>query len=146
MKGAQDPFLRTCFQVDQYILAGDQVDPGKGRVFQKIMRGIDTDVPDGLDDLVIAFDFYKKSLQAMRGYILQIRPGIDTGPCLFNRAFAEVGGKDLDRLRDRLISQVFIKANSNRAGFFSRRAGRYPNPDRLRKRFVFEEGREYLLN
>src|SRR5687768_4990873 len=100
MKGLKYSSLRRCFNVDENVLATDQIDARKRRILHQVMHRKDTHVPDRFYDLVMAVKFYKIFLEALRrnvGYAIFI-VNAQTGS--FDGDFIQIGGEDLNRYRE----------------------------------------------
>src|SRR5260221_157848 len=69
MKGVQYFLLRLVFEINQQVLATDQVHVRERRVLEKVMRRKNADVADAFNDLVIAIRLDEETSQPLDGNI-----------------------------------------------------------------------------
>src|SRR6185369_13336887 len=131
MKSMHDLILCRRLEIDQYILATDDIHPGKWRILQKVMRRINDHFPDTFCHLVMTVNLYKKFFQSFRRYILQCCLMVNTSPCSFNSFIVQVSGKDLDRRGDRFFTKIFQDNDRDRDRFLTCCTSRYPYPERI---------------
>src|SRR5688572_16744512 len=95
MKILQHMALGIVLQIDQNILATDQVEPREWGVLQQIMACEYAHVTDRFYDLVVTIHRNEVPLHHFYGKHAHRRCSIDTEPGFFDRTFVQVGGEDL---------------------------------------------------
>src|SRR5882757_8760154 len=99
------------------------------------MCGKDADIPYRFYDLVVAVYFIEEPAQPGRRDLFHRSFTVDPAPGLFDGSFAEVCRKQLDRADGRLLAEILEKTDRNGVYFFTRGAGRNPDPDHLGRFF-----------
>src|SRR6266852_4865899 len=105
MEERQDPLLQRDVEVDQQVAAANQIEPRKRRVAKNIVLGEDTQLANGLADLILAVDLGEKAAQALGadvdGDVFEIRPRAS----FLQRGVVNVRGQQLDRRVRRHVAQ-----------------------------------------
>src|SRR2546426_4347265 len=129
MKRREDPSLQQRLQENEQIAAGDDVEPGVGRVLGDVVPGKDNPLPDRFCDPIAVFGLGEEAPEALLrepgGDVRRVHALAGLGNCLL----AEVGGKHLDRSFSRLLPQVFEQGEREGIGFYYGRTSGHPHPD-----------------
>jgi hypothetical protein len=97
MEQRQETFLERRVKVNQEIAAGEQIEPGKGRIHDHIVLGEQHHVADPPVDEVAVSVSAEKSGQTLRRDVRGYRGRIESPAGECNGVRIEIRGKDLER-------------------------------------------------
>ncbi len=118
MKQLDDLLLNFALQVDQEIAAGNQVQPGEGRVGQKVVGREDHKLAQLLPDPVAAMFLLEEPLQPLRTYVRRDFSRVEALARLFQRPAVKVSSEHLDAGRGFLSFRLFHQQHRQAVRFF----------------------------
>ena len=139
VKRGKHVLLGRPLQVDQEVAADDQVELGKGRVLQQVMRGKEDQVAHLRPHLVVAVLVHEEARQARRGHVGGDGFRIDAFARKVQRQLAQVGGKDLDMRRPVELAGIFQEQHGGAVGFFSGGAAHGPHAHAIAGAFALKQ-------
>ena len=113
-------------EVDQHVVATDQVQPGKWRITRKVVPREHTEVTDRLADAIAAVGPGKKAPQPIGRNIERDITAINSRAGPGNRGFADVRAKNLDGNIRHFVAKKLHQAHGNRIRFFAGGTTRHP--------------------
>jgi hypothetical protein len=121
--------LRRRRQVNQHILAREQIDVRERRVCEQIMLGKDAELTDALVNLVAPIDTEKEVIETCWREHTDGSFWIETGPGGLDGPGIEISAKELERgNRQRTLTENLEQADRQGVDFFPGGAARHPHP------------------
>ena len=130
MEQRDDAPLHDGVEVDEHVVAADQVQVGERRVSAEIVLGEGAQLADGVIDLVVDIDLGKEASQPLGRDIeldvfdIEARAGLRQG------ALIQVGGEQADRDLGGVLAQRLQHADGEGVGLFPGGAPRHPEAQR----------------
>jgi hypothetical protein len=96
MKKGQKSALQISIKIDEEVPAGDEIEPGKGGVFDDILDSENDVVPDVLTNPEPSLFEMKKTIEPFRSNIMGNTCRVVPCPCQRNGLFIDIRPKNLD--------------------------------------------------
>src|SRR5712692_10599036 len=127
MKKRKDFFLQRRTEIDQHVSATDQVELGERGILRDVLPRKNASFANPLVDPVPAVDFPEEVFQALRRDVARYVVAVRTGARLFQRRFADIRTKYLERHQGDAVIEIFQQGYGQRVDLFSGGAARRPD-------------------
>ena len=142
----QDPGLDLGGEVHEGVAAGEQVDPGDGRVLDQVMTSEDQGPAQvAAEDPVLAFGVEETPRPVLAERVHQVLEAVAPAPRLGERVLVGVGGIDLHRLAEPVLAERLGQQHRERVRLLAGRAARRPHPHRLGRILGLDDPRDHRV-
>ena len=142
MQDGHQILLEDRLEIDQQVAAADQIHPGKRRISGDVVPGEHAHVADRLGDTVLAVDLVEVAPQPLRRDVVGDALGIETQAGTLDAYGIQIGREDLYRPDAPHVRHEFRNHDTERIGFFSRRAPDDPHAEGIARRALLRELRK----
>jgi len=139
VKNRDHSLLQKRPKINEDVATGDEIEVGKRWVGGHVMAGEKAQVAKLLADFIAALNLVEKTMETFLGKVLIDAFRVKANAGFLDDFFADVGGKNLNRIESFFSFEEFRQGHGNGISLFSRRTSRCPDSDWLLRSMIFQK-------